>query len=108
MRSDFCVVFTMGLCALESKQTLNTFAISSHTALKLATQSLRSFLKVTCEYELHILPENMKARPPLVRYLLRNRLLMRCLFDCGVYFKDRQDHLAHAVMIRISALSAYW
>ena len=49
--ADFCVVFTMSLCALESKKTL-----ISYTALKLATQSLRSYLKVTCEYEFHILP----------------------------------------------------
>ena len=41
----------MSLCALESKKTL-----MSYTALKLATQSLRSYLKVTCEYELYILP----------------------------------------------------
>ena len=86
-RSDFCVVFTMSLCTLESKRTLIKFAISSHTALKLGTQSLRTYLKVTCEYELHILPntkvstskdhgENyVKVRPPLVGHLLRNRLL---------------------------------
>ena len=55
-RSDFCVVFTMSLSALESKQALIKFTISSHTVLKLGTQSLRSYLKVTCEYELHILP----------------------------------------------------
>ena len=87
-RSDLCVVFTMSLCALESNQKLisSLFAISSHTALKLCTQSLRSYFKVTCEYELHLLPntkvstakdhgENyMKVRPPLVHHLLCNRL----------------------------------
>ena len=72
------------------KTNVNKFVILSHTALKLGTQSLRSCLKVTCEYELHILlntlvvpqkiimdhGENyLKVRPPLVRHLLRNRLL---------------------------------
>ena len=37
------------------KTNVNKFATSSHTALKLGTQSLRSYLKVTCEYELQIL-----------------------------------------------------
>ena len=71
------------------KTNVNKFAISGHTAFKLRTQSLRSYLKVTCEYELHILlntkvstakdhGENyMKARPLLVRHLLRNRLLQQ-------------------------------
>ena len=86
--SKFYVVFTTSLCAHESKQTLIS---SRHTALKLGTQSLRSFVKVTCEYELPILPntkvstakdhgENyMKVRPPLVRHLLLNRLLHQVL-----------------------------
>ena len=47
-RPDFCVVFTMNLCALELKQMLISF--------KLDKQALRSYLKLTCEYELHILP----------------------------------------------------
>ena len=87
-RSDFCVVFTISLCALDPKTNVNKFAISSHTALKFGTQSLRSYSKVTCEYELHILPntkfstakdhgENyIKIRPPLVHHLLSNRLLV--------------------------------
>ena len=76
----------MSLCALESKQT---FAILTRTAFKLAIHALRKDLKLTCEYELHILinktvnttkdhGENyMKVRPPLVRYLLCNRLFTR-------------------------------
>ena len=57
-------------------------------ALKLGIQALRSYyMKLTCEYELHILPntkisapkddgENyMKVRPTLDHHLLRNRLL---------------------------------
>ena len=68
------------------KTNVNTFTNSSHTALILGTQSLRSYLKLTCEYEFHILPntkvsiakdhgENYKkVRPSLVRHLLRNRL----------------------------------
>ena len=47
----------------------------------LRVHGLRSYLKLTCEYELHILPNTkvsaakdhgknyMKARPPLVRHL---------------------------------------
>ena len=86
-RYDFFVAFTMSLCALESKQTLNKFAISTHIALKLGIQALGSYLKQKCEYELDIIPntkvgaakdhgENyMKVKPHLVRHLLRNRLL---------------------------------
>ena len=33
---------------------INKFAISSRTALKLPIRALRSYLKLTCEYELHI------------------------------------------------------
>ena len=78
---DFCGVLAMSLCALESKQNVNNFAISTHTALKLGIQALGSYLKPNCEYELHIIPntkvgaakdhgENyMKVRPPLVRHL---------------------------------------
>ena len=56
-------------------------------ALKLGSQALRSYLKLACEYKLHILPNTevstakdhgknyMKVRPPMVRHLLRNRLL---------------------------------
>ena len=80
-RSDFCVVFTMSFCTIESKQTLIKFAISTHTALKLGIQALRSYLKLTCEYELHTLSNAkvgaakdhggnyMKVRPSLVRHL---------------------------------------
>ena len=65
------------------KTNVNKFAISNCTALKLATHSLRSYFKVTCEYELHTLPNSkvstakdhgenyIKVRPPLVRHLLR-------------------------------------
>ena len=38
------------------KTKVNKFAISSHTDFKLHKQAPRSFLKLTCEYELHILP----------------------------------------------------
>ena len=66
---------------------VNKFAISNHTALILGVHSLRSYLKVFCEYELHSLPNKkfsgakdhgknyIKVRSPLVRHLLRNRLL---------------------------------
>ena len=76
-RCDFCVVFTMSLDALES----NKFAISSHRAFKLDKQALRNYLRVSCEHELHILPNTKvdtpkdngknctKVRPPLLRHL---------------------------------------
>ena len=63
------------------------FSISSHTALKLGIQALRSCFKVNFEYELHTLPNTKvsatkdhgknygKVRPPLFRHLLHNRLL---------------------------------
>ena len=47
-RTDFSVVFTMGLCTLE----LTKFAISSHTALKLGKHAIKSYLKITGEYQL--------------------------------------------------------
>ena len=86
-RSDFYVVLTMSLYVLESKQMLISFAILSHAVLKLGTQNLGSYMKLTCEYEVDILSntkvslaedhgENyMKLRPFLARHLLRN-----CLF----------------------------
>ena len=78
---DFCAVFTMSHCALELKKNVNKFAIWSRTAIKLDIQALISYLKLTCEYELHIQPNTevsaakdhgknyMKVRPPLVRHL---------------------------------------
>ena len=59
---------------------VNNFAISSHVAFKLDKQALKSYLKLTCEYELRILPNtkvgaskdhgknDMKVRPPLDRH----------------------------------------
>ena len=84
-RSDFHVVFTMSPCALGLKQLLIS-AISNHTALLLSVRALGSYLKLICEYELHILPNKkvstaedhgkncIKVKPLLVRHLLRNRL----------------------------------
>ena len=69
------------------KAIVNKFAISNNTALILGVHALRSYLKLSCEYDFHSLPnkkvsgakdhgENyIKVRPPLVRHLLRNRLL---------------------------------
>ena len=80
-RSDFYVVLTMSLCVLESKQTL------------MGTQNLGTYMRLTCEYELHILSDTkvspakdhgekyMKLRPLLTRHVLRNRLLASC---CGL------------------------
>ena len=84
-RSDFYVVFTMGLCALGLKQLL--VSLLNHTVLILGMHALRSYLMLICEYELHSLPNKkvsgakdhgknyIKVRPLLVRHLLRNRLL---------------------------------
>ena len=70
----------MSLCPLELKN-VNRFGILSHTAFKLDNQALRSYLKLTCEYELNISPNTkvsatedhgesyIKVRPLLVRHL---------------------------------------
>ena len=64
----------------------NKFAVSNHTALISGVHALRSYLKLSYEYELHSLPNKnvssvkdhgknyIKVRPHLVRHLLRNRL----------------------------------
>ena len=63
------------------KTNVNKFSISNHIALNLGIQVLRSYLKLTCEYEIHLLTNTevstaknhsesyMKVRPPLVRHL---------------------------------------
>ena len=50
-RFVFSVGFIMSLCTFELKQTL-----MDRMALKLRIHALRNYLKLTCEYELHILP----------------------------------------------------
>ena len=67
---------------------VNKFAVSNHMALILGVRAPKSYLKLTCEYELHSLPNKkvsgakdpgknyIKVRPPLVRYLLLNRLFI--------------------------------
>ena len=69
------------------KTIVNKFAISNHTTLTPGVHALRSYLTLICEYELHSLPNKkvsgakyhgknyIKVRPPLIRHLLRNRLL---------------------------------
>ena len=71
-----------------NRRLVNKFAISNYTALILCVHALRSYLKPICEYELHSLPNKkvsgakdhgkiyIKVRPPLVRHLLRDRLLV--------------------------------
>ena len=54
-RSDFSVAFTINLCALEFKIEVNKIAISAHMALKLGRHVLKSYLKITCEFQLRIL-----------------------------------------------------
>ena len=80
-RSDFYVVLTMSLRALESKQMLITLLFKVIQFLKLGIQNLGSYMGLTCEYELDILSNtkgslakdhgenNMKLRPFLARHL---------------------------------------
>ena len=70
------------------KTNVNKFAILIHTVLKLGTQNLGSYMRLTCEYELDILSntkgslakdhgENyMKFRPFLTHHHLRNHLFL--------------------------------
>ena len=71
---------------LQLKQMLISLLLS-HSALKLVTQALGFYLKIICEYELHISPNTkvntakdhgddyMKVRPPFVHHILHNPLL---------------------------------
>ena len=61
-RSDFYVVFTMSSLCTWIKTIVNKLAISNHSALILGVHALRSYLKLSCEYELYILP-NKKVSP---------------------------------------------
>ena len=79
-RSDICVVFTMSPCTPKIKQTFVSLLVSNHAAFKLAIQALRIYMKLTCEYEFHILSNvkfsaskhhaeyYIKVRPPLVSH----------------------------------------
>ena len=63
------------------KTNVNKFVISSHTALKLRKQAMKSYSKITCEFQLRRPPNKkvsagkdygwnyMKFRPPLARHL---------------------------------------
>ena len=85
-----CRFYHEPLCT-SIETNVNKFAISNYTALKLDAQTLRSYLRLICKYELYILPNKkvsaakdhgknyMKDRPPLVRHLLRNRLFLGAL-----------------------------
>ena len=57
-RCDFCVGFYHESLHTSIKKDLNKFAISSHMPLKLGrhVQALKSYLKITHEFRLHILP----------------------------------------------------
>ena len=44
------------------KTNVNKFAISSHTALKLGKKVLKSYLKITCEFQL-LNPPNKEVSP---------------------------------------------
>ena len=80
-RSDFYVVFPMSLLRTWIKTMVNKFAISNHTALIVGVHALRTYLKLSCEYELYTLSNKkvsgakdhgknyMNNTPPLVRRL---------------------------------------
>ena len=87
-------------------KTNNKIAISSHTAIKLDKQALRSYLKPTCEYELHTLP-NAKAnvakdhgknytkiRSSLVRHLWSNHVFRTFI---GGSIKNKIWNLHHDI-----------
>ena len=81
-----CSFYHEPLCT-SIETNVNKFAISNHTALQFKAEVLRSHLRLVCEYELYTLPNKkvsaakdhgknyMKDRPPLIRHLLRDRLL---------------------------------
>ena len=46
----------MSLRAIKPEQNVNKLAILNHVSLKLTKGPLRSYLKLTCQYQLHILP----------------------------------------------------
>ena len=78
-RYDFYVVLPWVLRTW-IKTIVNKFPISNHTALILGVRALRSYLKLICEDEKVSGAKDhgknyIKVRPPLVRHLLRNRLL---------------------------------
>ena len=87
-RSDFYVVLTISLPAFESKQMLISLLFKVIQFLKLGTQNLGSYMRLTCEYDLDILSNtkgslakdhgenNMKLRLFLTRRLLRTRLFL--------------------------------
>ena len=52
----------MRLCALEIKQLLISLLFQNHMALIIGVHALRVCLRLTCEYELHTLP-NRKVGP---------------------------------------------
>ena len=61
----FCVALVMSLCQLELKQILISLLFQVIKALNLAINALRSYLKLTSEYELHTLPYTEDSDPDL-------------------------------------------
>ena len=60
-RLTFCSFYHESLRIL-IKTNVRKFAISSHKALKLAVEAWKSYLKIACEFQLHILPnKNVSA-----------------------------------------------
>ena len=82
-----CSFYHEPLCT-PTETNVSTFAISNHAALQLDVQALRSYLRlfVNMSFISHQIKKvstakdhgknHMEDRPPLVRHLLRNRLLL--------------------------------
>ena len=82
-RCDICVVFTMTWAQHSWIETnVDKFAILSHTTFKLDKQALRSYLKLTCEYEPNILPKiQIQIK---IQKLERQRIMVKTIW--------RSDH----------------
>ena len=68
------------------KTIVNKFANSNHTALILGVHALRSYLKLTCEYELHRLPKKKSvAQKIMVKTTSRSDHPRSAIFCVIVY-----------------------
>ena len=56
---------------------VNKFAISNHTALKLDVRALRSYLSLTCEYELYILPNKKVSAERIMVKVSTARIMVK-------------------------------
>ena len=87
MRSDFCVVFTMTLCAPQLKQTLISLLFQVIRLLDYIDR--RSYLKLTCEYEFH---QNLMSQRIMVRATSRSDHPWSAIFNVIVYSAMKHEH----------------